>query len=502
MILVTIAALLAVLILRTISLRRPELSVTPCNSADDDFIRLDDSVIHRFQSGLRLETVSTSVGNYNRQELDRLVQFIIRSYPALHSSDWVKWQIVANYSLLYHIKGSNPSLRPYLLMSHLDVVPADANEWTYPPFGAEIHDGFINARGALDQKEGVFGILESVDYLVKNGKRPKRSFYVAFGHDEEVMGYDGAMAMATKLQDSGVKLEYILDEGFMVMTDVLSFVKKPIAFIGVSEKGFASLRLSTNVTGGHASLPGPESSIGIVAKAVSRLEANPHPSMLGTGPEVGLLEHLASEAPFLLEVILTNQWLFGPLLSRVMSYDRYTNAVIRTTTAVTMFNAGIKDNVIAPYAEAIVNHRIHSKQSVSEVIEYDRSVINDDRVKIEVVSACEPLPLSDYGTESFGYQMIRSTIKQIFGQNEVVIAPSVMIANTDTKHYMNLTKSIYRFTPIVVAKDDVNRIHGINERLSIDNFQRLINFYYHLIVNSDRESLDLSDHSSSSHQDF
>lgn len=499
---VVLLLLFFVLIVRTLTRERlGSDTLAPCTRDDRDFIAVDEGAIDRFRQGLRFATVSSDEGQYDTEALDRIIQFIIRSYPVLHSSSRVKWQRVANYSLLYHIKGENQNLKPYLMMAHLDVVPADADEWDFPPFGADLHDGFIYARGAVDDKHAVFGILEAVEYLLKN-KIPQRSFYISFGHDEEVMGSHGAKNVAKLLEDSGVQFEYIIDEGLVVSTKVLSFVAKPTAFIGVSEKGYMTVKLRANVTGGHASVPGRENSIGILANAVSRMLDNPHPSMLGTGPEVGMLENLAAELPFPVQVIVSNLWLFGPIVSRLMSMSPLMSAIIRTTTAVTMFNAGVKDNVLPSSAEAIVNHRIHPSQSVSEVFEYDRRIINDDRIQLETLYSIEPHPVSGFGSDDFGYQTIRSTINQIWGQNGIVILPGLFMASTDTKHFLKLSKNVYRFAPSVLELEDLKRIHGTNERISLQNYEEVPNFYYHLMINSDVERLASDTHDKSSHEDF
>ncbi|CAG5122426.1 unnamed protein product [Candidula unifasciata] len=474
---------------RTILLSRHSPPVTECRATDDDFIPLSDSRLARFQRALQFQTVSRDVGDYNRDELQNFGDFIINSFPTLHNSSLVEWERVNNYSFLYQIKGNKRDLKPYLLMSHLDVVPATNLEaWEAPPFSGNIVDGFIYGRGAIDVKQCVMGILESVEYLLNNDITPARSFYIAFGHDEEVTGSHGAKMIAARLKEKGVsELEYISDEGLPVSEGLISGVNKPVASIGVSEKGQAILKLSVKGVPGHSSMPPKESTIGILAGAVHRLESNPHPSMLGTGVETQFLEHLVPEMNFPQRILVANIWLFKPLLSWLLSLKPHSDAMIRTVTSITMFNAGVKANVIPPLAEAIVNHRIHPSQTVREVIEYDRQLIGDARVNIEIASSIDPHPTAGYGNNDFGYQVFKTTIRQIWPS--ALVAPGVLIGNTDTRHYLNFTNNIYRFSPTHMFPGDAQRFHGLNERISVKNYEQVINFFFHLIRNSDQPSL-------------
>jgi len=483
-----------IILLRTLTLVPPFSPAEDCRSNDTDYIGLDQACLQRFKQAIRYPTVSIGDGTEDRQPLSDIISFIQQAYPHIHSSRLVVREVVANYSLLYTIQGSQPSLKPYMLMGHLDVVPESAGDWHAPAFSADVLDGYIYGRGTIDNKHQVFGILEALEFLLQKGHEPKRSFYLAFGHDEEIGGFGGAKVVGELLAERGVKLEYILDEGLTVTQDIIVGMSNPAALIGTSEKGYCTVEISVNMKGGHSSMPDKESAIGVLAKAVAKLEANRQPIMFGYGPEVGMLQHLASEMNFAYRMIMSNLWIFSPVVTRIMSGRPSSDAVMRTTTAVTMFNAGIKDNVISPTATAIINHRIHPAQSVEEVIEYDKYVIDDPRVEFTMLRYLPPLPQSPYTPESFGYQTIATSIRQIWGQQNVAVAPGLMIGNTDTRHYSHLTANIYRFAPTFMYPDDVPRFHGLNERISTDNYEKAMNFFYHILVNSDKESIDIHGH--------
>jgi carboxypeptidase PM20D1 len=155
--------------------------------------------------------------------------------------------------MLYVIKGTDSYLKPYMLAAHFDVVVVEENKWLYPPFEARTVDSYIYARGTLDCKSSMVAQLEAVTTFLKKNGQPMRTLYLAYGHDEEKLGDQGAGEIAKKL--SNLEFEYILDEGMMVVEDSVEFVKKPLAYVGVAEKGFMTVKYSVETTGGHSSAP-------------------------------------------------------------------------------------------------------------------------------------------------------------------------------------------------------------------------------------------------------
>ncbi|XP_064633429.1 N-fatty-acyl-amino acid synthase/hydrolase PM20D1.2-like [Lineus longissimus] len=473
-----------VCIVRTLSLSEHTDHETVETKSYELAIKADEKRLKRFQEALRFKTISFSSEKNSPDELIAYTQFIKKSYPNIHNNPGVQHEVVNNYSLLYKVQGTDTSLKPYLLCAHLDVVPIDGQEWNQPAFEGKIVDGYIYGRGALDDKHGLMGILEALEYLLEKGHKFKRTFYVAFGHDEEVTGF-GAEAIAKLFKSRGLEFEFVYDEGLTVIENAM--VEGPMAVIGVSEKGFLTLELSVEYTGGHSSMPDSEGAISILARAVSKLKDNPQPSMLGYGPEIGTLLSTAPKMSFLNRLAIANVWLFKPIMSWMLSRKPASNALIRTTTAVTMFHSGVKSNILPQSAKAIVNHRVHPAQTLKEVIEYDRQVINDVRVNITMQDGDDPHPMSPYDETTFGYQIIKKSISTIF--QEAVVAPGIMIANTDTKHYLQFSKCIYRFRPAHLYLEDLNRIHGKNERISVKNYEQVLNFFMVLMLNGDSSTL-------------
>ncbi|GAB6022286.1 hypothetical protein CHUAL_006412 [Chamberlinius hualienensis] len=483
---IILAAISTVLIIRTASVQLPPAEL-PCDSSSSHYITLTNAAISRLSTAISIETVSSDDTKCDPDNFNKIRQFIISSYPTLHSSPLVQFEVVNNFSLLYTIRGSNSQLLPYFLTAHLDVVPAHPARWDVPPFEGKIQDEFIYGRGTLDDKSQALGILESLEALFKSGFQPQRGIYVAFGHDEEIMGYNGAKEINRLLAERNVKVLFLMDEGSMILQGVMRMVDNPVAVVSVSEKGYATFRMTVDGINAHSSFPPPTTSIGILAKAVAKLEDNPHPNKFGLGSERTMLELLAPYTNLLFKMLFSNIWLFSPIISRFMAMDPLQNALVRTTTAVTMINGGVKSNVIPATSWAVVNHRIHPTETVDEVLEYDKRIINDDRVNIEVLNRVPPAPISPFTEQTFGFQAVKKSIRQVFPQ--AVVVPGLMIAATDTKWYHGLTDQVYRFSPYVITPNDTQRYHGDNERISIKNYEKVINFYHHLILNADKAEI-------------
>uniref|UniRef100_A0A8C2FNU6 Peptidase M20 domain containing 1, tandem duplicate 2 n=1 Tax=Cyprinus carpio TaxID=7962 RepID=A0A8C2FNU6_CYPCA len=402
--------------------------------------------------------------NVNRSALREFDGLLLRKvFPKIFSSSLVQHELVGNYSQLFRIPGSEPDLEPYMLLAHIDVVPADeADGWDAPPFSAQELNGFIYGRGTIDNKQSVMGILQASEYLLERGYTPRRSFYIGLGHDEEVNGLYGAANIVKLLKSQGVKLQYVLDEGLAVLDGIINGLDGPAALIGISEKGQATVKLSVSSAPGHSSMLPRESSIGILASAVNRLEENLMPRLFGYGPDIICV-------------------LF---ICRVLERKPDTNAFVRTTTAVTMFNSGVKINIIPSYAEAFVNFRIHSAQTLQEVLELVKS---DQRVKVELVNGFDPLPISSYDEQVFGFQIIKKTVQSMFPQ--LTVAPGICVGNTDSRHYKDIQKDIYHFVPSWFKPGDPQRFHSVNERISIQNYEEIVLFYFQLIQNNDIRKL-------------
>uniref|UniRef100_F6S6G5 N-fatty-acyl-amino acid synthase/hydrolase PM20D1 n=1 Tax=Monodelphis domestica TaxID=13616 RepID=F6S6G5_MONDO len=489
----TVLALGAVLLLRTATFPGPDelpdwgqagTSRIPAQFSETERTAMKEAL----KEAIRMPTVAFSSENINTTALAEFGQFLPKVFPSMFSTSFIHHEVVEEYSHLFTIRGSNPKLEPYMLLAHIDVVPASEDGWEVPPFSGLERDGFIYGRGTLDNKNSVMAILQAMELLLRRNYVPQRSFYISLGHDEEVSGKHGAQKIAALLESRGIRLSFIIDEGGYIFDSFFSGIEKPFAVISVSEKGGMNLMLQVDSAPGHSSAPPKETSIGILAAAVSRLEQTPMPNMFGDGPEKALLEQLAGQFSFPLNVILTNLWIFGPIMKRILEKTPVSNAMIRTTVALTMFNAGIKVNVIPPTAQATVNLRIHPAQTIPEVLEIIQNIVADDRVQYQVLSVFNPLPMSPYDSDAFGYQLLRRTIKDVFPEVTAVV-PATCIGNTDVRHFANISTGLYRFNPVILQPQGFNSFHGLNEKISIQAYETQVMFLFELIQNADVEKV-------------
>lgn len=409
-----------------------------------------------------------------------LADYLAESFPHLHQV--LDRETVSTYSLLYTWRGSDPSALPILLTAHLDVVPiADPSAWTHPPFSGRIADGFVWGRGTLDDKVGVLGLLEAVEVLVRGGFSPTRTIYLGFGHDEEIGGRQGAVKIAERLATEHERLEMVLDEGLAVIEGVINGLERPLATIGVAEKGYLSLELVARARGGHSSTPPADTAIGRLARALTKLEAQPMPANLA-GPSEELFATIAPELPFVQRTLFANRWLFDPLLLRVLASSPGPSATLRTTLAPTMLDAGVKDNVLPAEARAVVNARIHPLDSIETVERHVRQVIDDDAIEVHHHASFASEPSAVSPTDSRGFAWITQSIRQVYA--EAIVAPSLVLGGTDARHYAGLSENIYRFVPMRLTSGDIARVHGVDERISVEDYGRVVQFYAQLMRNA------------------
>ncbi len=445
------------------------------------------SVSQHLSEAVRIPTINTGEGpnSPDERELLRFHEFLKRTFPLVHH--FLRWELIAGKSLLYEWRGRSSSRPPLLFAAHMDVVPIDPksdSQWKFPPFSGTISQGFIWGRGTLDDKHSLLALLESAEVLLKKGLQPNQTIYFAFGHDEETGGTYGARQISETLKRRGIKLEAVVDEGMVILDGGIPGIKNPVALIGIAEKGSANFNLTVQVPGGHSSSPAPENAVGILARAVARIGDNPFPAKI-SAPVRLMFDYLAPEARYPEKLIFTNLWIFEPFLKHQLLRRPESAALLRTTSVATIFQAGVKENVIPEQASAVVNVRLAPGDSVKLVQERLSRIIDDPRVQIlprgETLKG-EPSKVSTPHSRIF--PILGRTARALFPGT--VVAPSLMIAGTDTRHYESLTENIFRFIPMVLKPEDIRRTHGVNERLSVENYSQIIRFYAGVIEEASR----------------
>lgn len=439
--------------------------MTPGGPAPAD---VDDATAQRLAAALRCVTVTRDDADPDVVEFDRLATHLEQSYPLVHRHLELER---FGHGRLYRWAGTEPGTAA-ILLAHQDVVPVDDEQgWTHPPFAGVVDDEFIWGRGAIDDKSRMTAILEAAEALLATGHRPRRTLYFAFGHDEEVFGRAGAARMAARLRELEVHADLLLDEGGVVTDGVADGATTPVATVMLGEKGWATVRLTTNHTGGHSSMPGRETAVGRIARAVARLQDHPMPLRL-TPVIADMLARLRPTMSQPRRSALRLAPVASGMVTRMMAARPQTEALVRTTTAPTVIHGGVKANVLPQRAEALVNFRILPGDSVRGVVDHCRRVVNDPRVSVETVGACsEPSDITGPGP---AFEVIAEITRALVPA--AVVTTGIVPGATDSRYYDGLAVTRCNFAPILVDAADLDRIHGTDERLSRANYARLIEF--------------------------
>ena len=444
----------------------------------------DDAMASRLGEALRIPTISHLEESQRDAEAFLSLHALLESqFPRVHKE--LERETVSELSLLYRWEGREPGLAPVLLAAHTDVVPVEPGteaDWEHPAFSGAVTEGAIWGRGALDDKINVLAQLEAVESLLAEGFQPRRTIYLAFGHDEEVGGNRGAAVIAKQIASRGETLAFVLDEGGALTPGLVPGIEGNVAIVGVAEKGYVSFDLVAHGSGGHSSMPPRDQSVVILSHAISRIDANRPPARL-TDATRSMLETLAPESQFGARVLLANLWLFEPLLLRLAAFEPSANALVRSTTAPTLLSAGVKDNVVPGTARATVNYRILPGDSSAGIARHLDETIQDERVEIiPRPSFREPSRASTL--EGPAFNLLASIIRGAFPAT--VVTPYLVAGGTDARHYRDLSPNVYRFSPIPLRPGDRERLHGTGERISVDDYIEAVHFYRALIPNLDR----------------
>ncbi|GAA5095688.1 M20 family peptidase [Chryseobacterium ginsengisoli] len=467
----------------------------------------NDSAIQRFSGGLKIATVSSGeLGTFDYSTFDTIKEYLRTSYPLIYEN--TEFTEVNKYGLVFKLKGKNSSLDPILFLSHTDVVPpgdADvkdksenifrpddkplpavskvAEDWDFGPFSGAVANGRIYGRGSIDMKGMLFSLMESMNNLIKNKHVPQRDIYLAFGFDEEVGGQQGAVKIAEYFKSKNIKFDAVYDEGGLILEKgSVAGIDSDVAVIGCAEKGFLSVKIKVKGLGGHASMPPMESAIGKAAVIMQRLEHDQMKPMIT--PLINeFFTNIGGSMSFVNRMGISNQWLLKPVLLAQLTKNNSTNALVRTTTALTMMKGSDAPNVLSPEVEFVVNFRLLPGNSVKDVKEHIANATKGFDVEIEEVdSVKEASDVSPTNTKAF--KLIEAAIKEI--HPTAIATPYLTVGATDAYKYQIVSKNIYRFMPIKINDAEKQSIHNTNEYLSIENYMKMIHYFEFIMLNYDK----------------
>ncbi|GAB5380547.1 MAG: M20 family peptidase [Aliiglaciecola sp.] len=442
-------------------------------------LNVDQSdAIARFAKSIQFQTISyDDPKKLDNEAFTGIRAHIQQSFPLIHQ--FAKHQVFNQHSLLYEFTGSDSSSKPALFMGHLDVVPVDEvtqDQWQQPPFSGAVVDDIVWGRGTIDDKVTVFALLESMEAMLKEGVQLKRTVYFAFGHDEEIGGKQGAKKIAEHFKQQGIQFEFVLDEGGAITEGIVKGVEHPVAMIGIAEKGFVNIQLTVNSDGGHSSQPPNQTALGILSQAIVNLENNQFETDFSYSQKT--FKKIGYYAPLSARIPLANMWLLEPVVKNVMLSSPTTAASIRSTIAATMASGSSKSNILPTQASAVVNIRIFPGESVASVKQHVINAIDDTRVEVDTFMENEPSAVSP--TDSLGFNLIEKHIRQL--DNEVLVAPYLVVGGTDSKHFYGLSDNIYRFMMVRLDQQGLKRFHGVNEQLPVKDYMNAIAFFHGLLM--------------------
>ncbi len=433
-----------------------------------------ERAVERFQIMIREKTVSNRNGEFDKEIFGRFLPLLKELYPSVF--EVVEAERINEFGILLRWKGKNSCLKPVVTMAHHDVVAAVEEDWKHPPFAAEIHDGVIWGRGSTDTKCIIAAILESMEKLIAEGFVPERDIYFASSNCEEYGG-DTMVKIVDTFRERGITPWFVLDEGGAVMLQLPMGIKKPFAMVAFSEKGGATVRLTAKAKTAIRGVTVKKSAPVQLVEALNKLEQNPAKATINPVMEE-MLRRFSPHVPEPLKTVLANIKLLKPIITKVMESNSDTAAMIRSSISIISIDASAPNGAVPTQATAMIRVRIAPHDYFEDILAHIRKTVGE-HIELEVVRRSDPPRLSELGTDSFRY--IEKTINRVFP--EAGVAPFILDAATDGRHFSAISSEVYRFAPFAVDDDRFNAVHNADERMPVEDYLKMIEFYTHFFEN-------------------
>ena len=364
--------------------------------------------------------------------------------------------------VIARIPGSE-SLRPLMLNHHIDVVGADPNRWVHPPFGGDVADGFVWGRGTLDTKSLGIIFLLALEELIKKRVKFRRPIIFTAVPDEEPGG-DKGMRWLVENHAAEINPEWVWDEGSGGLKG--AFGKKVMFAVAVAEKQIYRVRLIATGEPGHGSMPHHNSANLTLLAALQRIANTPRPMHVDAAAQA-MFRALAETQTFPASFFLRNLscWPALSLAGGKLAADKFTNAALRDTVCINVINGGYQINVIPEQAEAQLDCRLLPGTDAAEFGRWLNKRIADDRIKVEMIQSSPPSGIAPL--DGLFYQTVCQVVANHYPGAGVF--PLLMTGATDGRYWRMSGYAAYGFAPIILERGDVNRVHGIDERISADN---------------------------------
>ena len=381
--------------------------------------------VERLAGGIRIPTVSDAIDRTDDNPFQAFKAYLPQAYPAIYSR--LDTLTINEYGLVFRWPGKNPALPPILLCSHYDVVPV----LNYDPSAPD-----------------------------------------------ETGGTQGALKIARYFEEQGIAFDAVYDEGGIIIAPGLGGIQRTAALVGTAEKGFSTIRITVRGTGGHSSMPPEKGSLVLAAEIIEMLNQERMPAFL-TAPVIAFLDRIGGSMGVAQRTAIANRWLLESPLLRSFESNPATNALVRTTTAITMARGSDAANVLASEAEVTVNFRLLPGNTTAQVKRHVENICNGYDVRIEELSTREPSQISPDDVHAF--EMIRTSLAGLYPGT--IVTPYLTLGGTDAYKYEAVSPNVYRFMPVLLTEQEQGTIHNENESISLENYGRMIAYFRDLIRN-------------------
>jgi acetylornithine deacetylase/succinyl-diaminopimelate desuccinylase-like protein len=381
--------------------------------------------------------------------------------------------------LIARLRGDG-SRRPVLLASHADVVGVEKDKWTIDPFGGQVKDGRIYGRGALDFKGGIAVFARAVMQLAENKVSLARDVIFVVEADEESAPYNTTWLAQTHWSD--MECEFALNEGGWIMADDTGRVR--YVSVSTADKTSISVILSARGMSTHSSMPRPDNAITTLSKAIARLADYETPIQLTPSTRRFFATLANTSAPpvslYFRDLIGTDA-AAAARADREISRDPLLHAIMRNTIAPVMLNAGFRSNVIPGSADATINVRIIPGTDPNQIVRDFERVIGDPAVSVRLSTPStgpSRVPASSEDTDL--YHALEREARAAFGGAEVT--PYLFQAGTDAGAWRNRGVPVYGIYPYPITADQLTRMHGNDENVSVESLRQGTEMIYKTLV--------------------
>ena len=437
-------------------------------------VERQDRYIEALQRMIRIDTVSDPENGSCPENFVKFRELLWDLFPHIKDACEV---MDFDGSVLMKWEGRNAKAAPVLFMNHYDVVPA-SGDWRYPPFSGELAEGKIWGRGALDNKGGLFAMLQAADELAAEGYAPERTIYFESACNEETLG-QGSDQISSWLTGQGVRLDMVFDEGGDVLREPLSGVKGTFAMIGVAEKSIVNLKFTARSDGGHASTPGKDTPLVRLGKFMAYVDRH---RVFDVELAPAIVEMLRRFAPYMGKKgrLLENAGKMRRPLGTLMPLLGPTaNSLVTTTIAFTMTGGGEAVNVIPREAWVIGDMRCSHHQGKVDSIKEITKTANKFGIDVEITDESIESSVTDFSGKAF--RLVEEAVAATLPHVDAC-APFIMTGASDARFFGRLSDQCIRFLPFLISDEQMDSIHGVNECLDADNLVPAVDYYRYMLT--------------------